>query len=138
MQNVIKAFLFAVVLTGLIVAVFPVAAQIAPISGADCTTLGIQCTGNEDQSSVISFITNLVNIVLGLVGIIAAIFIVIGGIRLIISQGDSDDYEKAKKTVLYAVLGLVLIGIAAVLVNFTINAISGRAGGAGGNPGANP
>ena len=68
-------------------------------------------------------LTSLINIGLALVGIIAAVFLIIGGVRYITSQGDEGQAETAKKTILYAIIGLLVIGLAAAIVNFVIGAI---------------
>lgn len=77
----------------------------------------------------ITAIRALVNGLLVVVGIIAAIFVIIGGARYIFSQGDDDAQVQARNTILYALIGIVIIILAAVLVNFVITAIPGRVGG---------
>lgn len=48
-------------------------------------------------------------------GIVCVIMIIIGGIRYVTSQGDSGGVQSAKNTVLYAVIGLVVILLAAAV-----------------------
>ena len=50
--------------------------------------------------------------------LIAVIFIVIAGIRLVVSQGEEQEKDKAKKTILYVIIGLVVILIAQAIVSF--------------------
>lgn len=45
---------------------------------------------------------------------IAIIFLIIGGYRYVTSQGNPELVEKAKKTVLYSIIGLVVIFVATV------------------------
>ena len=40
------------------------------------------------------------------------------------STGDSDKLSKAKRTILYATIGLVICALAATIVNFTIGIIN--------------
>jgi hypothetical protein len=61
-----------------------------------------------------------VNFLLMLAGALAVIFLIVGGIRYIISAGSPDRIEKAKHTVLYAVIGIVVILLSYVIVN-TLN-----------------
>ena len=49
-------------------------------------------------------------------GAVAVLFLIIGGFRYVVSSGNPDQVEAAKKTILYAVLGLIIIFIAFVLV----------------------
>ncbi len=56
--------------------------------------------------------------VLNFVALAAVVVIVIAGIRLIVSQGDQEQKETAKKTIFYAIAGLVIILLARVIVGF--------------------
>lgn len=63
------------------------------------------------------------NTILYIVGIIAVIMLIIGGIRYVVSGGDSKKVTDAKNTVLYAIIGLVICFLAFAIVNFVINAL---------------
>jgi hypothetical protein len=65
-----------------------------------------------------SFITNLLNIIFGIFGAVTLLFIVIGGFRYVISSGDPKNTAKAKNTIIYALIGLVVTLSAVVIVNF--------------------
>lgn len=54
-------------------------------------------------------------------GIVAVIVIIIGGIRYTTSGGDSGGVQSAKNTILYAVVGLVVIIMASAITTFVIN-----------------
>jgi hypothetical protein len=127
MSKLSKAFTFVTVIVSLSLVVFPVAAQLTPIS--DCSELGIQCTGNEDSQSLIETVTGYINAFLALVGVVASIYLVLGGVRYIMSEGEESKAEKAKGTILNAVIGIIVIGLAAIIVNFVIFVVSGRGGG---------
>ena len=62
-----------------------------------------------------------------IVGIIAVIMLIIGGIRYVISGGDSKKVTDAKNTVLYAIIGLVIAFLAFAIVNFVISALPSSA-----------
>lgn len=68
-------------------------------------------------------ILSLVNGFLVLAGIVAAIILIYGGVQYVISRGDDQATAKAKNTILYAVVGLIVIGLAAAIVNFVVQAI---------------
>ena len=76
------------------------------------------------SGTLISAITKIVNALLTLAAVVAAIFVIIGGVRYITAQGDEDAIEAAKNTVIYAVIGVVVIALSAVIVNFIIVAIA--------------
>ncbi len=66
------------------------------------------------------FIKNIINILLFIIGAIAVIMIVIGGLRYVISGGDSSQTKSARDTVLYAVIGLIVATMAYAIVNFVV------------------
>lgn len=67
--------------------------------------------------------TNITNTILYVVGAIAVLMLVWGGIRYIISGGDSKKVTDAKNTILYALLGLIIAFFAYAIVNFVLNTI---------------
>jgi len=56
-------------------------------------------------------------------GIIAVIMIIYGGIQYITSAGNSAGVAKAKTTILYSIVGLLVVILAAAIVNVVIGAI---------------
>lgn len=73
------------------------------------------------QPDLRTAIVTIINVTLTLLGLIAAAVIIIAGIRLIFSQGDETAKDEAKKTVLYAVAGLIIILFAKAIVVFVIS-----------------
>jgi uncharacterized membrane protein len=65
-----------------------------------------------------SFITTVLDIVFGIFGAVAVLFIVIGGFRYVISSGDPKNTAKAKNTIIYALVGLLITLSATAIVNF--------------------
>jgi len=57
-------------------------------------------------------------------GAILVIVIILSGIKYITSRGDAKAIEAAQKTIIYAIIGIVLIFFAFVIVQFVINIIS--------------
>ncbi|MBR2589168.1 hypothetical protein IKE84_02420 [Candidatus Saccharibacteria bacterium] len=70
--------------------------------------------------------TQITNTVLYIVGIISVIMLIYGGLRYVISGGDSKKVTDAKNTILYAIIGLIVSILAFAIVNFVINAITGE------------
>ncbi len=133
MTQLFRTVLFVCLITFFSVIVFPVAAQITTFT--NCGPLGISCGGGANDLE--QYIRTIVNGLLGLIGIVAAIYIVYAGIKYITSEGDEKKAEEAKHTILYAVIGLIIIGLSAVIINFALLAIP-RGGGAGGGNANNP
>lgn len=63
------------------------------------------------------------NTILYIVGIIAVIMLIIGGIKYVVSGGDSKKVTDAKNTILYAIIGLIIAFLAYAIVNFVISAL---------------
>ena len=71
--------------------------------------------GNLDQS-----IINIINAVIGVLGLVAVVVIILGGVQYMTSTGDAGKVKKAKDTILYGVIGLVICILAFAIVNFVI------------------
>lgn len=71
--------------------------------------------GNADIRQTI---VNILKKVLEFMALVAVVLIVIAGIRLVISQGDEGEKDKAKKTIIYVIIGLVVIVLARAIVEF--------------------
>ncbi len=68
-------------------------------------------------------IINLTNWILGFVAMIAILAIIWGGVMYIASAGDETKATTGKRIVTYALIGLVIAGIAYALVNVIITEI---------------
>lgn len=68
-------------------------------------------------------IIGIINAIIGILGIVAVIVIIIGGITYMTSSGDSSKVKKAKDTILYGIIGLVICILAFAIVNFVINGL---------------
>ena len=69
--------------------------------------------------------SRITNTVLLIVGLISVIMLVYGGLRYILSGGDSKKVTDAKNTVLYAIIGLIISLLAYAIVNFVLNSVIG-------------
>lgn len=69
--------------------------------------------------------SNIVNIFSYIVGAVAIIMIIYGGFRYITSGGDSGSVGNAKNTLVYAIVGLIIVALAQILVHFVLNQTSG-------------
>lgn len=67
---------------------------------------------------------NVLRVVFGVAGGVAMIMIVIGGFKYITSLGNAQNVAKAKDTILYAVIGLVVVILAYAIVTFVIRGVS--------------
>lgn len=83
------------------------------------------CSGNTN--ALPNVIVGILNAIILVCGLVAVIYVIIGGINYMTSAGDAGKLEKAKKTILYACIGLIIVVLSFAIVNFTIsNIISGH------------
>ena len=84
----------------------------------------IQTYEGSNERDLPSAIMNVVNYALIIVGVLALAFIVYGGFLYITAHGDDKQVDSAKGIIINAVIGIVVIGIAAALVNFVVGAVT--------------
>ena len=83
-----------------------------------------QCDGcPSDLFGNTGVFKQVTNTILYIVGIIAVIMLIIGGIKYVVSGGDSKKVTDAKNTVLYAIIGLVICFLSFAIINFVISAL---------------
>lgn len=89
------------------------------------------CLNVNDTSGAISsscvdantVITNAIGWTIGIAGLVSAIFVVYGGISYITSAGEPNKVAKAKQIILYALIGLAVVGLASAITAFVSNMI---------------
>ena len=68
----------------------------------------------------------IINAVIGVLGLICVVIIIIGGVNYMTSSGDAGKVKKAKDTILYGIIGLVICVLAFAIVNFVLANILGQ------------
>ncbi len=81
-------------------------------------------TGLPNDSSLRDFIIRVINIALALAGLIAVFFLILGGFRYITSLGNEEAAGQAKKIILNAIIGIVIIILSFVIVRVISNAVA--------------
>ena len=83
--------------------------------------------GQEGQGPerINTLITDIINIFSVIVGIVAVIMIIYGGFRYMTSGGDSGKVADARNTILYAIVGLIIVVFAQFIVKFVLAKITG-------------
>lgn len=79
---------------------------------------GIPGSTATDSDSFIQILVDIIAFVLDFVLILAVIFVIIAGLRLIVSGGDEGEKDKAKKTIIYVIVGIIVVLVARILVTF--------------------
>jgi hypothetical protein len=109
-------------------AALPVAAQGAAGRAADDVCKGVNqvdgnCSSNGDEIEKV--IATVIRILSLIAGVAAVIMLIIGGLRYVTSNGDSSSISSAKTTIIYALVGLVLVAMAQFIVRFVLDRAAG-------------
>ncbi len=86
-------------------------------------------SGNGGTSRINDLIRQAINIFSVIVGVVAVIMIILGGFRYITSGGDSTKVGSAKNTILYALIGLIIVALAQIVVRFVLSKATGTVAG---------
>lgn len=90
----------------------------------------IQCGANQASGStgttgpgqgVQNTIKDVINILSLVGGALAVIMLIVGGLRYVLSAGNPETTKAAKNTIIYALVGLVIIAVAQIIVQFVLN-----------------
>ncbi len=92
-------------------------------SNLDLSTAGSGsgCTVPDANSSFGSLLKKIINIFSMIVGVIAVVMIIIGGLKYITSGGESSNVSGAKNTIIYAIVGLIIVALAQFIVHFVLS-----------------
>lgn len=91
---------------------------------ANDTTCDVATDGATDKiNNIITVVINAFSLV---VGIASVIMIIIGGLRYIISGGEAGNVTSAKNTILYAIIGLVVVALAQFIVKFVLAKVTAQ------------
>ena len=111
-NKAIFTIIFSLVLQ--LASVSPAFAQTSPWSGV--------CVSQTDQTvatiqGLQCLLANVLSIFLTVVGLAAFIMLIVSGFRLLVSGGNTQSVEKARNSVTYAVVGLVVAVSSFVILN---------------------
>lgn len=119
-------------LPALIILAMPFAAFAAVAGGGVSGGLNASGLRSEFGLGGLNGATTLSELILGIIrymllfaGSIAVIFIIIGGYQYVTSGGNEEQAEKGRKTLVNAIIGIVVIVLAYVIVNVIANLVGG-------------
>lgn len=124
----IKSLAMAGVLLCLSVFAFtvPVSAVTCPkgtaLSGSSASTLA-ECN-IENDNSLIPTILRIIQVTIGVLALVAVVVIVLSGVQYTTSAGDPGKVKKAKDSILYGIIGLVIAILAFSIVNFVLSSLT--------------
>ena len=105
--------------------------MVSPVQALDPLGAGCQAAKNSEfckqtnnsQQKVPNLIQNIISTLLFVLGIISVIMIIVGGIQYALGGGDSNQLTRAKNTIMYAVIGLVVALLSYGIVYFIVDAL---------------
>ena len=80
--------------------------------------------GCKKEKNLETISKNITTAIISIMGLVAVAFIVLGGYNYMTSFGDPEKLAKAKKTILYAVIGLIICALAFAIANWVIDIIN--------------
>jgi len=85
--------------------------------------------GGADTSFLTGAIQYVLTVLLGFVFIISVVVVTIAGFYLILGLGSDESRTKARKIILYCIVGIIIIGAANGIVNFALGIVNGTGDG---------
>ncbi len=83
----------------------------------DPTDISGLSSGTDIKQVIADILVKILDFIL----IIAVVYVVVAGIRLIVSGGDEGEKDKAKTTIIYVIVGIIVVLFARVIVTFVNN-----------------
>ena len=84
----------------------------------------LDADGNPVSLWISDFIQDIVAYILTFVSLIAVLYIIWAGFQILVGNWEEEKLKKSKTTILYVVLGIVVIWLAWPITNFVISALS--------------
>lgn len=112
--------LVAVLAIGVAIFVVPSVGAADALSGACAAdpTASVCATQTNDFNSIVAII---VNTLLFLIGAISVLMVIVGAFMYTTSGGDSAQLTKAKNTIIYSIVGLVVAALAYAIVTYVVS-----------------
>lgn len=77
--------------------------------------------GGTSLNRIIALTVHFLSLVAGIIGVI---MLIIGGLKFVTSNGDSTKASSARSTIIYAVVGLMIVLFAQILVRFVFDQVA--------------
>ena len=125
-KSLIMAGAMAVASFGVMAPAFAVGGNCPPNSLRGTYEVNIsECSipPERSQDNLMGTLTTIVNVIVAIVGFVAVVMIIIGGIMYTTSSGDAARVKKAKDTIMYGIIGLVIALLAFAIVNFVLASV---------------
>ena len=89
-------------------------------SGSGLPSMLPEEVNKENAGSVTDTVIAVINGVIAILATVAVVIVIIGGVNYMTSSGEAEKVKKAKNTILYGLIGLVICVLAFAIVNFFV------------------
>ena len=100
--------------------------------------IGATGAGSSNGPKLETIIANIIQTMFFIIGVLAVIVIIYSGFLFIVASGNPQTIQKAKTSIVYAVVGLVVAIMAYAIVGFVVNTFQGGSGGGSGSNSSAP
>ena len=91
----------------------------------DAIGTGANCNkGTGGANKLNGVIDTIINVLSVLVGVLAVIMVIIAGFKYVTSAEDSSKITSAKNTLVYAIVGLVIVALSQTIVKFVLGKVT--------------
>lgn len=88
--------------------------------GAD---FSVDCVRGQCGNNPTDMVSSAIQWVIAMAGIVCVVFIVYGGVGYMTSSGDPGKLQKARQSIIYACIGLIIVALAEVITAFVFSVI---------------
>lgn len=86
----------------------------------------------DPDKELVPTVVHILNVIVGVMAVVTIGVMIVGGVFFVLSQGDAAKITRARNTILYGLVGLVVSLLSFAIVNFVvINFFRGDSGGSG-------
>jgi len=80
-------------------------------------------TADSTKNNVDEIINTIINVFSWVVGLLAVIMVIFGGFKYVTAAGDTEKTKTAKNTILYALVGIVIVALSQTIVKYVLNLV---------------
>ena len=133
MRRLLASVFALLAFSGLVLAFAPATVLAAPkdpfeqacsTGGSDSSVCKAKGTNTNPLIGSGGILNNVIDILSIVGGIVVVIMIIVGGIKYITSAGDASATASAKNTIIYGLIGLVVIAMARAIISFVVGRIN--------------
>jgi hypothetical protein len=91
-----------------------------------CNGIGVaggDCNSDSGGQQISNVIQTVIRILSAVVGAVAVIMIVVAGFKYMTAAGEASKIASAKSTLIYAIIGLIIVAMAQIIVHVVIRKV---------------